>query len=90
MLSDILEYNDYQKLGEQRQRSLKTMLTGYKTMSGALRQQLQEMGFEITEVGKQYHLTYFGDSRYNTSMAKTGSDHREGKNIASEIINSMM
>ena len=35
-------------------------------------------------------LTYYGDGRYKTTIAKTGSDWREGKNIASVILKSMM
>ena len=55
-----------------------------------MRQQLLELGFEITEDGKHYRLTYYGDGRYKTTIAKTGSDWREGKNIASVILKSMM
>jgi len=39
---------------------------------------------------KHYRLTYYGDGRYKTTIAKTGSDWREGKNIASVILKSMM
>ena len=46
--------------------------------------------FEITEDGKHYQLTYYGDGRYKTTIAKTGSDWSEGKNISSVILKSMM
>lgn len=62
----------------------------YKTLSASIRQQLLELGFEITEEGKHYRLIYYGDGRYKTTIAKTGSDWREGKNIASVILKSMM
>ena len=62
----------------------------YKTLSASMRQQLLELGFEITEEGKHYRLIYYGDGRYKTTIAKTGSDWREGKNIASVILKSMM
>ena len=55
-----------------------------------MKQQLQELGLEVAEEGKHYRLTYFGDERYKTTVAKTGSDWREGKNIASTILKSMM
>lgn len=58
-------------------------------MSATLRQALQDLGFEITEDGAHYKLMYCGDSRYRTTIAKTGSDHREGKNIAA-VIGKMM
>ena len=59
-------------------------------MSGTLRQELKELGFVITEEGKHYRLTYYGDDRYQITLAKTGSDWREGKNAASVIISMMM
>lgn len=67
-----------------------TLHKDYKTLSGSMRQQLLELGFEVTEEGKHYSLTYYGDGRYKTTIAKTGSEWREGKNIASVIIKNMM
>ena len=90
VLNDILQNNDYQNVAEERERVVKTMFKDYKTLSSSMRQQLQELGFEITEEGKHYRLTYYGDGRYKTTIAKTGSDWREGKNIASVILKSMM
>lgn len=90
VLNDILQSNGYKKISESRERDVKNLFRGYKSMSGAMRQQLQDMGFEITEEGKHYRMTYYGDPRYHTTVAKSGSDVREGKNIAAEIIKSMM
>ncbi|MGN1024116.1 MAG: hypothetical protein ACI4OJ_11500 [Lachnospiraceae bacterium] len=89
VLQDILEHNDYEHLGEKREKEVKNLLSGYKSMSGTLRQALKELGFVITEEGKHYRLTYYGDDRYQTTLAKTGSDWREGKNAASFIISMM-
>ncbi len=44
---------------------------------------------EISEDGSHYKIKYYGDDRYATSLAKTGSDHREGENIAHQIIKGM-
>jgi ribonuclease BN (tRNA processing enzyme) len=66
------------------------MFKEYKTLTTSVRQQLQELGFEITEDGKHYRLTYYGDDRYKTTFSKTASDWREGKNMASTILKSMM
>ncbi len=44
----------------------------------------------FTEDGKHYRLTYYGDNRYKTTISKSGSDCREGKNIAAEVLKSMM
>ncbi|MDO4521016.1 MAG: hypothetical protein Q4B44_05185, partial [Erysipelotrichaceae bacterium] len=69
---------------------LKKAFKGYNTMSSALRQQLINMGFTISEEGKHYKLIYRNDPRFCTVIAKTGSDHREGMNIAAKIIREML
>lgn len=90
VLRDILENNEYEKIRDSREKLIKNLFKDYKTMSSTLRQELQSLGFEIKEEGKHYRLTYYGDGRYKTTIAKTGSDWRGGKNIASEILKNMM
>ena len=90
VLKDVLQHNNYQGIREKRDKQLKIMFTDYKTMSKNLRQELTELGFKITEDGKHYRLTYYGDERYKTTIAKTGSDWREGLNIAKTIMRNMM
>ena len=90
VLTDVLNANDYQNIRDERERTVKVLFKDYKTLSASMRQQLLELGFEITEEGKHYRLTYYGDGRYKTTIAKTGSDWREGKNIASVILKSVM
>lgn len=90
ILNDILENNEYRNIRDERENVVKKMFKDYKTLSSTMRQQLLELGFEVNEDGKHYRLTYFGDRRYKTTIAKTGSDWREGKNIALEILKNMM
>lgn len=90
VLNDILEKNSYRKVCEEREQTLKNMFKDYKSLSGIMKQELKDMGFEISDDGKHYRLTYYGDDRYKTTIAKTGSDWREGKNIATTILKSMM
>ena len=59
-------------------------------MSSVIRSDLGDMGFTITEDGKHYKLVYFDDPHFNTVIAKSGSDHREGKNIAALISRQML
>lgn len=89
-LNDILLNNGYQNIRERREKQIKTMFKDYKSLTGTLRQQLVELGFKIAEEGKHYRLTYYGDNRYKTTLSKSGSDHREGKNIALTILKNMM
>ena len=90
VLNDILENNASEKIHEERETIIKNLFKNYKTLSGIMRQELKDIGFEITDDGKHYRLTYYGDDRYKTTIAKTGSDWREGKNIAATILKNMM
>jgi hypothetical protein len=89
VLEDIIKSNDCKRRTDERSKQLKNLLKGYKTMSGSMKHTLQDMGFVITEGGKHYKLTYYGDGRYMATLAKTPSDSRSGINIASEIIKDM-
>lgn len=59
---------------------------GKLTKSG--KSQLQDLGFTIEEDGPHYKLI-FHDSRYMFTVAKTPGDHREGKNLISQICNAI-
>ena len=90
VLHDVIRSNNHEHLLDGRARELKAKMRGYKTMSGTLRRYLEGIGFTITEDGKHYRLTYRGDARYHTTLSKTSSDHREGDNIAAQIIRDML
>ena len=85
ILKDILEHNPWSHLGEERKQRVKTLLKGYKNMTGVMRQELYDLGFKITEDGKHYKLTYRGDPRYTVILGKTPSDNRSGSNTAAKI-----
>lgn len=87
IIRDLLENNDYNKLPAKKKDKIKKILKGYRTMTGSLKKQLEDLGFEISEDGKHYKWTYFGDHRYVETVAKTSSDSRAGLNIASYIEN---
>ena len=65
---------------------IKRLLRNYNGMNGRLRQDLIDLGFEITDEGKHYKITYFGDGRYQTTFARTPSDGRSGKNNALVVV----
>ncbi|MDO4647040.1 MAG: hypothetical protein Q4B26_00220 [Eubacteriales bacterium] len=90
ILQDILDANERTGILEERQSELKDILKDPNRMTPRIKKKLQDLGFSISDDGKHYRLTYFSDERYKTTMSKTGSDWREGKNLFSEISNSMM
>ena len=71
VIEDVIRENDCKKTAGEKAEKLKNLLKGYKSLSGSLKQELQNMGFEITDDGKHSKLTYYGDSRYMATLAKT-------------------
>jgi hypothetical protein len=90
VLEDILENNPYYHLSDERKQRIKALFKGYKNMTGTMRQELQSLGFEITEAGKHYKITYGGDQRYMVTVGKTPSDNRSGSNNAALISKTML
>ena len=90
VLEDILENNTYYHLSDERKQRVKNLFRGYKSLTGAMRQELLSLGFEITEAGKHYKITYQGDQRYMVTVGKTPSDNRSGKNNAALISKTML
>lgn len=82
---DIVESNGYKHLAEDKKQRLKSLLKGYKTVSSSMKQELMDIGFEISDDGKHYKLIYNGDPRYTIALAKTPSDNRSGDNIIGTI-----
>lgn len=85
IVTDLLENNYFEHIQAKRRDQIKVALKGYKFLGGSLRSLLESMGFAITDDGKHYKWTYFGDHRYSATIAKTSSDNRAGMNIAALI-----
>ena len=90
VLTDILDNNTYYHLSDDRRKRIKDLFRGYKSLSGAMIQELVSLGFEIKESGKHYKLTYHGDQRYMVTVGKTPSDNRSGSNNAALISKTML
>lgn len=90
VVKDLIEKNEYQEVHKERAQKVKTMFKDYKSMSSVMSQSLADIGFSVSEEGKHYRLCYYGDPRYKTTIAKSGSDYREGRNIAALIIRQFM
>ncbi|WKL69678.1 hypothetical protein Q1Z72_13785 [Pseudomonas qingdaonensis] len=87
LLESILDSNEYSGLHEQKSRSLKEALRGYREMNKKVRDVFEELGFSLTNEGKHWKLMYQDDDRYTYVLPKTGSDHRGGLNAGADIAN---
>lgn len=85
IIADIIASN--QKVGhaERKRSNLKEIMRDYKSMTSEKRASLEEIGLVISSSDNHHKLVYNDDSRYTFSLSKTSSDHRAGKNFASDI-----
>lgn len=60
-LEDIFENNAYYHLSEERKQRVIAFFKGYKSLTGAMRQERMSLGLEITEAWKHYKVTYRDD-----------------------------
>lgn len=85
ILNSIVRANPPTGEAEAMRNRLKTLLRDFRSMDAKVRSALQDMGFEISEEGKHFKIVFQGDDRYTFTMPKSGSDHRGGLNLASDI-----
>lgn len=85
IVRDLIEANPLTDHAAELEREVKAALKDYRTMDAKVRSALIRLGFNLTEDGKHFKITFRGDSRYMFVLPKTSSDHRAGKNAASDI-----
>ena len=64
---------------------LKTVLYSGDRLNASTKSTLKDMGFIIEEDGGTHYKLTFHEPRYMFTVSKTPSDHREGKNLYSDI-----
>lgn len=60
----------YQGVYRKKKAEIQRILKNYTIMDAKTQKDLQYFGFRIEEDGKHYRLTFFGDDRYKTTVAK--------------------
>ena len=84
-VKDIIDNNNFEHLSEERAEKMKSLLKAYSGMPAKLKQDLEALGFVITEDGKHYMMTYNGDPRYYNTLSKTPSDWKTGQLLTTDI-----
>ncbi len=87
ILNDLLSVNKSSGNGRRIEGGIKSLFKSYRDMDSRMKGALVKMGFEITEDGKHYKAIFQGDGRYTFAIPRTSSDHRAGRNTASDINN---
>jgi len=87
VLQDLIKANPATGARQALEEEIKTLFKTYQGMDAKTRNALARLGFDLSEDGKHYKAVFQGDGRYTFSLSKTSSDHRAGKNLASDINN---
>ena len=90
VLYDLLAANQISGNADKLQAEIKSLFRTYRDMDTPTRNALLKLGFDISEDGKHHKMIFQGDGRYIFTLPKTSSDHRAGKNIASDINNALV
>lgn len=77
VLSDVLNANDYEAIGEKRAEEAKRLLSNYSGMTPKLKKGLEDIGF-IFDKSDHQKVKYYGDDRYTIVYASTPSDKGHG------------
>ena len=86
---DLLKANAASGTRQRIEEEIKSLLKTYRDMDARTRNSLARLGFDLPEDGKHYKAVFQGDGRYTFTLPKTSSDHRAGKNMASDINNTL-
>ncbi|MBI4742641.1 MAG: hypothetical protein HY777_14070 [Betaproteobacteria bacterium] len=89
VIQDLLQYNKASGTAAVFEEEVKSIFKSYTDMDAKTRTALAKLGFDVTDDGKHYKAIFQGDGRYMFSISKTSSDHRAGKNLASDINNKL-
>jgi len=89
ILQDLLATNPSSGARHQLEEEIKLLLKTYRDMDSKTRNTLARLGFDLSEDGKHYKAVFQGDGRYTFTLPKTSSDFRAGKNLASDINNTL-
>ncbi|NJP11694.1 MAG: hypothetical protein HC866_21325 [Leptolyngbyaceae cyanobacterium RU_5_1] len=90
IISDVISNNGSNSKREEIKTEIQNLFRDYRSMNSSTRNTLERMGFQIVSENNNYKIIFHGDSRYMIAFAKTPSDWRAGRNIASNICNLLL
>jgi hypothetical protein len=85
LVKDFVNANEASDTGNRLEASIKECLSKTDRVTTETVKRLEEIGFRVTDDGKHYKALFQDDPRFTFSVFKTASDHRAGKNLASDI-----
>lgn len=89
LLEGILALNALRGEGKEVDETLKRVLSKGETIKERDLLELKAIGFEVISDSTHYRLIYNGNDKYVITLHKTPSDVRSGKNLVSDILNTI-
>ena len=89
LLEGILALNALRGAGKEVDETLKRVLSKGETIKERDLLELKAIGFEVISDSTHYRLIYNGNDKYVITLHKTPSDVRSGKNLVSDILNTI-
>ncbi len=89
LLEGILALNALRGEGKEVDEALKRVLSKGETIKERDLLELKAIGFEVISDSNHYRLIYNGNDKYVITLHKTPSDVRSGKNLVSDILNTI-
>lgn len=89
LLEGILALNALRGEGKEVDETLKRVLSKGETIKERDLLELKAIGFEVISDSNHYRLIYKGNDKYVITLHKTPSDVRSGKNLVSDILNTI-
>jgi hypothetical protein len=86
LISDFVAANPPSDVYDRLEAGIKDCLSKTDRVGNEEIKQLEQLGFSVTDDGKHYKAVFENDARFTFALFKTASDHRSGKNIASDMI----
>jgi hypothetical protein len=90
LLNDFLAANTPSDTGDQLEAAIKDILSKTDRVGPTEVKKFETLGFTVTDDGKHYKAVFEDDPRLTFTIFKTASDHRAGKNLASDICKKLL
>ena len=90
LLNDFLAANTPTDTGDQLEAAIKDILSKTDRVGPTEVKKFETLGFTVTDDGKHYKAVFEDDPRLTFTIFKTASDHRAGKNLASDLCKKLL
>ena len=86
LIEDMLQANPFVGKCKTIVETVRKVLKKSGALTSADKAELEKCGFKIEDEGAHYKILFYNDPRYMFTVSRTPSDHRQGKNLASDIL----